>query len=62
MDQLSTLDTTGVEPLVFMTDEYNRLRKDSSAVAINKAAALKNAPKSDSDYFRIPKVRGKHNN
>ena len=61
MDQLNTLDTTGVEPLIFMTDEVNRLRPDTIQQNISKVEALKNAPKKDSDYFRIPKVRGKHN-
>jgi len=61
MDQLNTLETDNVEPLVFMTDEVNRLRNDETESSITKSEALKNAPKSDSDYFRIPKVRGKHN-
>ncbi len=61
MDQLNTLNTDHVEPLVFMTDEVNRLRKDESSVEISKMDALKNGPKHDSDYFRIPKVKGKHN-
>ncbi|MEY3048124.1 MAG: hypothetical protein RL365_162 [Bacteroidota bacterium] len=62
MNQLNTLDTTNVEPLVFMTDEVNRLRKDEAQLEISKNDALKNGPKHDSDYFRIPKVKGKHNN
>jgi aspartyl-tRNA(Asn)/glutamyl-tRNA(Gln) amidotransferase subunit C len=62
MNQLNTLDTTDVEPLVFMTDEVNRLRVDETHMEISKNDALKNGPKHDSDYFRIPKVKGKHNN
>jgi len=62
MNQLNTLDTTDVEPLVFMTDEVNRLRVDEAHLEISKNDALKNGPKHDSDYFRIPKVKGKHNN
>jgi len=62
MDQLTTLDTTHVEPLVYMTDEVNRLRHDEASIEISKMDALKNGPKHDSDYFRIPKVKGKHNN
>ena len=50
VDKLSELDTTGVEPLIFMSNEVNRLRNDD---------ALRNAPKKDSDYFRIPKVLDK---
>jgi aspartyl-tRNA(Asn)/glutamyl-tRNA(Gln) amidotransferase subunit C len=62
MNQLNTLETTNVEPLVFMTDEVNRLRVDEVHLEISKNDALKNGPKHDSDYFRIPKVKGKHNN
>jgi len=62
MNQLNTIDTTNVEPLVFMSDEVNRLRVDEAHLEISKNEALKNGPKHDSDYFRIPKVKGKHNN
>lgn len=62
MNQLNTLETTNVEPLVFMTDEVNRLRVDEAHLEISKNEALKNGPNHDSDYFRIPKVKGKHNN
>ena len=56
MDQLNTVDTDGVEPLIFMSDALNVLREDVAEITITKEEALKNAPKRDSDYFRIPKV------
>lgn len=59
MSKLSEMDTENVEPLVFMSDEVNVLRDDVSEVTITQAEALKNAPKKDSDYFRIPKVLDK---
>jgi aspartyl-tRNA(Asn)/glutamyl-tRNA(Gln) amidotransferase subunit C len=59
MDKLNELDTTGVEPLVFMSDEVNVLREDVAEQTISVQDALKNAPKKDSDYFRIPKVLDK---
>lgn len=59
MDKLSEVDTEGVEPLIFMTEEYNKLREDEAVVSITQDEALKNAPKKDSDYFRIPKVLDK---
>jgi aspartyl-tRNA(Asn)/glutamyl-tRNA(Gln) amidotransferase subunit C len=59
MDKLSEVDTEGVEPLIFMTEEYNKLREDAAVVTITQDEALKNAPKKDSDYFRIPKVLDK---
>jgi aspartyl-tRNA(Asn)/glutamyl-tRNA(Gln) amidotransferase subunit C len=43
-----------------MNDEYNKLREDVAVVTITQDEALKNAPKKDSDYFRIPKVLDKN--
>jgi aspartyl-tRNA(Asn)/glutamyl-tRNA(Gln) amidotransferase subunit C len=59
VDKLSELDTTGVEPLIFMSEEVNRLRNDEVAQSVSHEEALRNAPKKDSDYFRIPKVLDK---
>lgn len=59
MGKLSEIPTDDVEPLVFMSDEVNVLRDDEAEVTITQAEALKNAPKKDSDYFRIPKVLDK---
>lgn len=59
MDKLSEVDTDNVEPLIFMNDEYNKLREDIAQVTVTQDEALKNAPKKDSDYFRIPKVLDK---
>ncbi|MEY3074582.1 MAG: Asp-tRNA(Asn)/Glu-tRNA(Gln) amidotransferase subunit GatC [Flavobacteriia bacterium] len=59
VDKLSELDTTGVEPLIFMSNEVNRLRDDNPEQSVSHEEALRNAPKKDSDYFRIPKVLDK---
>lgn len=59
MGKLSEIPTDDVEPLIFMSDEVNVLRDDEPEVTISQAEALKNAPKKDSDYFRIPKVLDK---
>jgi aspartyl-tRNA(Asn)/glutamyl-tRNA(Gln) amidotransferase subunit C len=56
MDKLSELPTDQVEPLIFMSDEVNKLRDDIAQTTLSQQEALKNAPKKDSDYFRIPKV------
>lgn len=60
MDKLSELDTQNVEPLVFMSEEINVLREDVAEDTLTVKDALKNAPKKDSDYFRIPKVLDKN--
>jgi aspartyl-tRNA(Asn)/glutamyl-tRNA(Gln) amidotransferase subunit C len=59
VDKLSEVDTTHVEPLIFMSEEINRLREDEPKVTVTHDEALLNAPKKDSDYFRIPKVLDK---
>lgn len=59
MGKLAEIPTDNVEPLIFMSDEVNVLRDDEPEVTVTKDQALKNAPKKDSDYFRIPKVLDK---
>jgi aspartyl-tRNA(Asn)/glutamyl-tRNA(Gln) amidotransferase subunit C len=59
MGKLNELETSDLEPLLFMSDEVNVLREDISVETISAKEALKNAPKKDSDYFRIPKVLDK---
>lgn len=59
MDTLNSIDTTDVEPLIFMSDQLNVLREDFAVETVSKNDALKNAPKKDSDYIRIPKVLNK---
>lgn len=59
MEKLQAVDTENVEPLIFMSEEINRLRPDVPAVTVTHEEALRNAPKKDSDYFRIPKVLDK---
>lgn len=59
MDVLQEVDTDGVEPLIYMTNEINHLREDVVKDSVTHEEALRNAPKKDSDYFRIPKVLSK---
>lgn len=56
VERLNEVDTSGVEPLVFMTDEMDVLREDVPALEIGKQEALNNAPVKDSDYFKVPRV------
>jgi aspartyl-tRNA(Asn)/glutamyl-tRNA(Gln) amidotransferase subunit C len=56
VDKLKELDTAGVEPLIYMSDEVNVLRDDEVKTEISRDEALSNAPKRDSDYFKVPKV------
>ncbi|WP_162052862.1 Asp-tRNA(Asn)/Glu-tRNA(Gln) amidotransferase subunit GatC [Pontibacter pamirensis] len=56
MDKLRELDTENVEPLTHMSEEVNVLREDAARNTVTHEEALLNAPKKDSDYFRVPKV------
>jgi len=58
VDKLNELNTDGIEPLIYMVDETNIMRKDDVQTNITHEEGLKNAPKRDSDYFRVPKVIG----
>ena len=56
MDKLSQVDTTGVEQLIHISTETNVLRQDEAGTPLEHKRALVNAPKADSDYFRVPRV------
>lgn len=54
--KLNELDTSNVEPLIYMNVEKNILRTDEVKQEISQKDALLQAPKKDSDYFKVPKV------
>jgi aspartyl-tRNA(Asn)/glutamyl-tRNA(Gln) amidotransferase subunit C len=55
-DKLNELDTTGVEPLLHVTNNVNILRADVVSGSISREAGLKNAPLHDGQFFKVPKV------
>lgn len=59
-EKLNGLNTDGKEPLIYMGNQETTLREDVVIQEISKADALKNAPKKDSDFFRVPKVIDGH--
>jgi aspartyl-tRNA(Asn)/glutamyl-tRNA(Gln) amidotransferase subunit C len=56
IDKLNELDTTGVEPLLHMSENINVLREDEVSGTLNREDALKNAPMHDGQFFKVPKV------
>jgi aspartyl-tRNA(Asn)/glutamyl-tRNA(Gln) amidotransferase subunit C len=56
VEKLKEVDTTGVEPLLHITDAVNILRDDEVKQTITKQQALLNAPFSNGDFFVTPKV------
>lgn len=55
-EQLNAVDTEGVKPLIYMNENVNVVREDKADHSFTQKQALKNAPKADSDFFRVPKV------
>lgn len=58
-EKLNDIDTEGVEPLIYLTDTINNVREDELVESISRKDALENAPKKDSDFFKVPKVISK---
>jgi aspartyl-tRNA(Asn)/glutamyl-tRNA(Gln) amidotransferase subunit C len=56
VEKLNELDTTGVEPLLHMSDNINILREDEVKGSISSKEGLKNAPLHDEQFFKVPKV------
>lgn len=56
VEKLNEINTDAVEPLTTMSSETNVMREDKIGNHLPHEAGLKNAPKRDSDYFRVPKV------
>jgi aspartyl-tRNA(Asn)/glutamyl-tRNA(Gln) amidotransferase subunit C len=56
IDKLNELDTTGVEPLLHMSDNVNVFRKDEVKGELKREDVFKNAPLHDDQFFKVPKV------
>ena len=56
VDKLSEIDTEGIEPLIYLSEEENVLRADEISNEVSQEDALKNAHEKDSDYFKVPTV------
>ncbi len=56
VEKLHELDLEGVDPLTYINDQVNVLRKDQVTNQVDRKEALKNAPDQDGNFFRVPKV------
>ena len=56
VDKLNEINTEGIDPLIYMSEEVNVLREDKISEEVSQEDALKNAPEKDSDYFKVPTV------
>jgi len=56
IDKLNELDTTGVEPLLHLSENVNVFRKDEVQGEISREDVFKNSPLNDNVFFKVPKV------
>ncbi len=56
MDKLNELDTDNVEPLSHPIENMNVFRNDELKPSVSTSEALKNAPESNEQFFKVPKV------
>ncbi len=56
VEKLNELDTENIEPLSHPVENTNVFRDDLKKKSIGHDEALKNAPDSNDDYFKVPKV------
>ena len=53
---LNEIDTEDVEPMVHAVELNNVFRADEIVPSLPREAALKNAPKTDGQFFLVPQI------
>ena len=56
IEQLQSVDTTGIEPMSHPLGGSQRLREDLSSAPENREANMRNAPAQQDGLFLVPKV------
>jgi aspartyl-tRNA(Asn)/glutamyl-tRNA(Gln) amidotransferase subunit C len=57
IDKLNELDTTNVEPMAqVFADRHEAMREDVVRPSLDREVVMKNAPKTDGSFFKVPKV------
>ena len=59
-EEIKDIDTTGIEPLSNVLEEFSELREDIPENIIDRDTALENAPDTDGVFFQVPPTI-KHN-
>ncbi|MAB60315.1 MAG: Asp-tRNA(Asn)/Glu-tRNA(Gln) amidotransferase GatCAB subunit C [Verrucomicrobiales bacterium] len=54
--QLENVDTSGIEPTAHAQPVFNVIRNDISRDGFGSDSALKNAPNSSKNQFKVPRV------
>ena len=58
VEQLNEVKTDGVQPMAHAMEMQNVFREDALVASLPREAALANAPKRDSECYRVPAVLG----
>jgi aspartyl-tRNA(Asn)/glutamyl-tRNA(Gln) amidotransferase subunit C len=58
VEQLREVNTDGIQPMAHAVEMHNVFRDDAIAPSLPRDAALANAPKRDSECYRVPAVLG----
>jgi aspartyl-tRNA(Asn)/glutamyl-tRNA(Gln) amidotransferase subunit C len=58
VEQLNEVNTDGVRPMAHAVELHNVFRDDALKDSLPRDAALSNAPKRDSECYRVPAVLG----
>lgn len=56
IDKIKEVDTSDVEPLIYMSDRNNVFRNDSETQSTSQKDALTNSPSNNSEFFVVPKI------
>ncbi len=56
MEKMNQLDTEKVEPLAHCLPITNCFREDEAKESLDVQKALANAPQSDGQFFKVPKI------
>lgn len=56
VERLSEVDTEGVEPMAHAVERTNVFRDDVETPMLPRESALANAPKTDGQYFLVPRI------
>tara|TARA_B100001175_G_C19157814_1_gene471398 strand:+ start:162 stop:482 length:321 start_codon:yes stop_codon:yes gene_type:complete len=60
VSEIQNEDTSDIEPLSNVLDEFSETRDDSVELKVSRDSALENAPDTDGVYFQVP-LTLKHN-
>jgi aspartyl-tRNA(Asn)/glutamyl-tRNA(Gln) amidotransferase subunit C len=56
VEKMNELDTSDIEPLAHCLAVNNCLRPDVAKPSLGTDTVLKNAPQTDEDFFKVPKI------